>query len=475
MVTREYVDDLKLIGTSEFCKLGKERNVAKVLSLLENLGRLPPQFEGDCLVPLLSNSDDRVRFLAAKNIGKLANDKYLELLSPVAKSDTASKVRREAVSAIGRMRSRKAIPFLIEMTDDIDPKVVMQVIRALLVFKHDADIQRVLKRLANHPNEVIQSVISNEFRGPKHNGTNSPKHTESPDHMKNVVVLGDVREVLRSVPDESIHLTFTSPPYYNARDYSIYRSYREYLEFLADVFREVHRVTKEGRFFLLNTSPIIIPRMSRQYSSKRYPIPFDIHPYLTDMGWEFIDDIVWIKPEASVKNRNAGFLQHRKPLAYKPNPVTEYVMVYRKKTEKLIDWSIRQYSWDTIQKSRVSGEYETTNTWRIDPVFDRVHSAVFPLELCIKVLEFYSYAGDVVFDPFAGSGTLGKAALKLNRFFFMTEKEWKYVALMRQEINTFQNVKPSPRFLDIGAFQSLGGGFDDVNGHCAAKRNPETD
>jgi len=48
------------------------------------------------------------------------------------------------------------------------------------------------------------------------------------------------------------------------------------------------------------------------------------------MGWEFIDDIVWVKPEASVKNRNAGFLQHRKPLGYKPNAVSEMLMVYRK-------------------------------------------------------------------------------------------------------------------------------------------------
>lgn len=60
------------------------------------------------------------------------------------------------------------------------------------------------------------------------------------------------------------------------------------------------------------------------------------------MGWEFIDDIVWEKPEYSVKNRIGGFQQHRKPLAYKPNSVTEYLMVYRKQTDKLIDWNIHQ-------------------------------------------------------------------------------------------------------------------------------------
>ena len=88
---------------------------------------------------------------------------------------------------------------------------------------------------------------------------------------------------------------------------------------------------------------LFVPRLSRAHSSKRYAIPYDIHPRLTDIGWEFIDDIVWIKPEYAAKNRNGGFYQHRKPLCYKANSVTESVMVYRKKTDKLIDWNLRQY------------------------------------------------------------------------------------------------------------------------------------
>jgi DNA modification methylase len=233
--------------------------------------------------------------------------------------------------------------------------------------------------------------------------------------------------------DESIHLTFTSPPYYNARDYSIYPSYKHYLEFLADVFKEVHRITKEGRFLIVNTSPIIIPRISRSHSSKRYPIPFDIHPYLMEMGWEFIDDIVWLKPEASVKNRIGGFMQHRKPLGYKPNSVTEYLMVYRKSTEKLLDWNIKQYDWNTILESKVADGYETTNVWKIDPCFDKVHSAVFPVELCKRVIQYYSYKGDLVFDPFGGSGTMGKTAKKLGRHFLLTEKDETYFEYMQSK------------------------------------------
>ena len=173
------------------------------------------------------------------------------------------------------------------------------------------------------------------------------------------------------------------------------------------------------------------------------------------MGWEFIDDIVWEKPESSVKNRNAGFLQHRKPLAYKPNAVTEYLMVYRKETDKLIDWNIRQYDRKTVDESKVEDGYETSNIWEIAPKYDKVHSAVFPVELCRRVVKYYSFKGDLVFDPFAGSGTFGRVAKSLNRFFFLTEQEPKYFDYMKTflaETNMFENENVRSDFLTFDEF-----------------------
>src|SRR5690625_7452543 len=72
-------------------------------------------------------------------------------------------------------------------------------------------------------------------------------------------------------------------------------------------FKEVHRITKDGRFLIVNSSPVIVPRVGRKYSSKRYPIPYDLHTILDKQGWEFVDDIIWVKPDASVKNRIGGF------------------------------------------------------------------------------------------------------------------------------------------------------------------------
>ena len=308
----------------------------------------------------------------------------------------------------------------------------MQAIRGLLVFRNDPIVHDYLATMCEHPNEMIRDVVQQEIYGdvPIEEGD----HTASPAFLKNLVVHGDVLEVLKRVPDRSIHLTFTSPPYYNARDYSIYQSYEAYLAFLQRVFAQVHRVTKEGRFFVLNTSPVIVPRAGRKYSSRRYPVPFDIHPLLVEMGWEFIDDIIWAKPEKAAKNRIAGFEAHRKPLTYKANARTEYVMVYRKKSSKLIDWNLRQYSREIVEESKVNDGFERSNVWSIAPVADRAHSAVFPMELCLEVVKLYSFVGDLVFDPFAGSGTLGRATLQTGRYFFLTEIVEEYINVIEQNV-----------------------------------------
>lgn len=433
MLTKEYIKELKNSRNGAIGKLVRDNknNSGNLSFILESLGQLPKDLDSTFLIDLTNHKNSNVRFLAVKNIGKLTDEALLPLLSDISQKDDDTTVRREAISSIGRMRKESVKPYLIKALKDEDPKVVCQAIRGLLVFKGNG-VDDELKKLINHENEMVRTVIYKEYFSTQQKNKKQA-HTESFDYLKDVVVNADTIETMKLLEDESIHLTFTSPPYYNARDYSIYPSYKAYLEFLAEVFKEVHRITKEGRFLIVNTSPIIIPRISRSHSSKRYPIPFDIHPYLMEMGWEFIDDIVWLKPEASVKNRIGGFMQHRKPLGYKPNSVTEYLMVYRKSTEKLLDWNIREYNYKTVEESKVADGYETTNVWKIDPCFDKVHSAVFPVELCKRVIQYYSFKGDLVFDPFGGSGTMGRTAKGLNRYFFLTEKDETYFEYMKSK------------------------------------------
>jgi len=313
------------------------------------------------LYDLLDHPHHQVRLNAVKNLGKLSGKTDISKLSKLYKTETDTNVRREIISSIGRQRRLNNKPLLFEFLTDKDPKIVCQAIRGLLVFDKDEDVQEHLKPLINHPNEMVRTVIYKEYFVKENQSVGVLPHNATYEFLKNTVVNADVLQALKFVPDESVHLTFASPPYYNARDYSIYPSYQAYLAFLEEVFKETHRITKEGRFLIVNTSPIIIPRVSRSHSSKRYGIPFDLHPYLVKNGWEFIDDIVWLKPEASVKNRIGGFMQHRKPLGYKPNCVTEYLMVYRKSTEKLLDWNIRSYDYKTVEESKVADGYETTN------------------------------------------------------------------------------------------------------------------
>jgi DNA modification methylase len=91
-----------------------------------------------------------------------------------------------------------------------------------------------------------------------------------------------------------------------------------------------------------------------------------------------------------------------------------------------------------------------------DYYLEKVHSAVFPIGLCNRVIKFYSYKGDLIFDPFAGSGTLGKAAMNLERYFFLTEKEKRYIERIRQELGNkslFANKELD--ILNVEDFQKL--------------------
>jgi len=404
---------------------------AELCDRLEHIGTLPINFQGQSLFPLLTYPNENVRVLTVKTLGRLKTIDYLNMLMLIVRQDKSTLVKREAVSSIGRMRNPNTIDSLITLLGEDDPKVVCQAIRGLLVFKGNPKVDEALKALANHENEMVSSVINREYFKKTEQRKATLKHNEIYPFMQNVVVNDDVLEVLKLVPEDSIHLTFTSPPYYNARDYSIYQSYEAYLQFLKEVFEATYRVTKEGRFLVVNTSPVIVPRISRAHASKRYPIPFDLNTILIQMGWEFIDDIIWLKPEYSVKNRVGGFDQHRKPLGYKPNCVTEYLMVYRKKTDKLLDWNIHQYPEKIVNESKILGDYDTSNVWMINPKSDKVHSAVFPEELCKRVIQYYSYVGDLIFDPFGGSGTVGRTAKKMQRSFFLTEIETKYFEYMK--------------------------------------------
>ncbi len=284
--------------------------------------------------------------------------------------------------------------------------------------------------------------------------------------LRNTVGFGDSEELLIDTPNESVDLVFTSPPYYNARpEYSEYVSYEDYLLKLRKIIQQSHRVLNEGRFFVMNISHVLIRRASRNEASRRIAVPFDVHRIFIEEGFDFIDDIIWVKPEGAgwATGRGRRFAADRNPLQYKAVPVTEYVLVYRKKTSKLIDWHIRKHpNQEIVGESKIGDDYEKTNLWKIHPAHSKEHPAIFPDELAEKVIQYYSFKKDVVLDPFAGTGTTGKAAIKLGRRFVLFEKSEKYIKIIERQMpdwlhNEAKNVnwinynpKPTKKlFLDL--------------------------
>lgn len=308
--------------------------------------------------------------------------------------------------------------------------------------------------LINEKKSTNKEVLESRLLGRKHqNGNGTTTHTKDYENgdvpkisnLRNTVGFGDSEQLLMDMPNESVDLVFTSPPYYNARpEYAEYLTYEEYLLKMKKIIHQCHRVLNEGRFFVINVSPVLIRRSSRSEASKRIAVPFDFHRLFIEEDFEFIDDIHWVKPEGAgwATGRGRRFSADRNPLQYKPVPVTEYILVYRKKTERLIDWHIRKHpDQQAVADSKIEDGYQTTNIWKIHPAHHSVHPAVFPMELAEKVIKYYSFKKDVVLDPFAGTGTVGKAAVKLGRRFVLFEQDPEYMKIIREEINTWLHKK----------------------------------
>ena len=264
--------------------------------------------------------------------------------------------------------------------------------------------------------------------------------------VPNKVVLGDCRAVLPEFPPGSVQLVFTSPPYFNAKpECAEYVDYSSYLDFLEQAFAACHNVLAEGRFLVVNVSPVLVRRTSRSTASKRLPIPFDLHPILDRIGFEFIDDIIWRKPEGAGWHLGRGrrFAADRQPLQYKPVTVTEYLLVYRKKTDRLIDWNLRNHPDRTaLERSLIRGQYDKTNVWDLTPASHAGHPAVFPEELVSRVIRYYSIEGDSVLDPFAGVGTAGRVAASMGRRFVLVEKRRDYFEVMQRELGKLPDTGP---------------------------------
>ncbi|GFP24051.1 hypothetical protein HKBW3S09_01517, partial [Candidatus Hakubella thermalkaliphila] len=95
----------------------------------------------------------------------------------------------------------------------------------------------------------------------------------------------------------------------------------------------------------------------------------------------------------------------------------------------------KHYDSKLVEQSRILGDYDVTNVWHIPPGHHKRHPAVFPDELVHKLIRYYSFIDDLVFDPFAGSGTVGRVAIDMNRRFLLIDNNPKYFHPMKEELS----------------------------------------
>lgn len=363
-----------------------------------------------------------------KKRGLQKGEENLNYLIELFKQDLEPELKREIASSIGRQENNdKIYEFLNqEAFEKHYMEVIYQMFRTCLYkAKDDKRFATLRDRILKHyDNEVLQKML--EYYNFRQQKKQKQKEVER-QITKPSLLIGDNRLSLNKIKDNQISLIFTSPPYYNARIYSDYVSYKAYLKAMQETLGQCYRILEDGRFIIINVSPVITKRAGREFESIRYPIHFDFHQILCESGFYFIDEILWIKPEYSVPNRVAGYLQTKMPLSYKPNCISESLMVYRKNSPFLLDKNIKNYD----KSLRNDEELDSTNCWYISPKADKNHPAVFPEELCQKVLKYYSFKGDVVCDPFAGSGTFGRVARSMGRIPLLCEQNLEYAQKLK--------------------------------------------
>jgi site-specific DNA-methyltransferase (adenine-specific) len=231
-------------------------------------------------------------------------------------------------------------------------------------------------------------------------------------------------ENMEELPDNSVHLMVTSPPYNVGKEYDQNLTLEEYRELLRRVWREVKRVLVPGGRACIN-----IANLGR----KPYiPLHCFIIEDMLDLGFLMRGEIIWNKGASGSPSTAWGtWLSARNPIL---RDVHEYILVFSKGmfTRKTA----------TKRKSTISREEFlefTKSVWTFpaEPASKIGHPAPFPVELPYRLIQLYTFEEEIVLDPFMGSGQTAIAALKSGRHFVGYEIEEQYVRLAERRIEEF--------------------------------------
>lgn len=231
-------------------------------------------------------------------------------------------------------------------------------------------------------------------------------------------------EVMNELPDNSVHLMVTSPPYNVGKDYDENLSLKEYRALLKRVFKETYRVLVPGGRACIN-----IANLGRKpYIPLHSFIIEDMH----DIGFLMRGEILWDKASSASPSTAWGtWLKANNPVL---RDVHEYILIFCKDTFTRKNPHKRK---STISKEEFL-EF-TKSVWQFDA--ERAskvgHPAPFPIELPYRLIQLYTFERDVVLDPFVGAGTTCIAALKNNRKYVAYDIDKKYCDLAERRIKQF--------------------------------------
>ena len=228
-------------------------------------------------------------------------------------------------------------------------------------------------------------------------------------------------ESMDDLPDRSLHLMVTSPPYNVGKDYDDDLSMDDYLDLLSNVLSETHRVLVDGGRACVNIANI---------GRKPY-IP--LHAYIiqiaSEIGFYMRGEIIWDKGMSGSSTAWGSWMSPSNPTL---RDTHEYILVFQKPPfgRKRIEGHEPTISRDDFLE-------HTKSMWTFPPTSAKraQHPAPFPVELPRRLIDLYTFSNEVVLDPFMGSGATAIAAVELGRSFVGYEISPDYVAIARARLS----------------------------------------
>ena len=251
---------------------------------------------------------------------------------------------------------------------------------------------------------------------------------EFPNELLNTIIASSC-ENMKDIPNNSLHLMITSPPYNVSKEYDNDLSLNEYLSLLKNCFTETYRVLVDGGRACINIANI---------GRKPYiPLSDYVSKMMIEIGFNMRGEIIWNKSAgAGISTAWGSFQSASNPIL---RDVHEYILIFSKgnyKRER--DKEEKELRKDNITKEEFIEWTKSVWTMNTESAKRIGHPAPFPEELPNRLIKLFSFTNDIVIDPFMGSGTTAIAAIKNNRNFVGYEINKEYINLANNRISNLK-------------------------------------